>query len=88
MIPLHQINKAIQEKRLDREDEIILFHDNVRLHMAKVAKGSRRESGIFFAPSIFHRPRGLTLFRSLANDIRNSMSDSEDGPMAGLVFQH
>ncbi|UYV83506.1 hypothetical protein LAZ67_23001258 [Cordylochernes scorpioides] len=39
----HHMNEAIQQKRPDRQGQIILLHDNVRSHVAQVVKAALQE---------------------------------------------
>lgn len=71
---MHRLNNAIQQKRPDRQNGVLLQHDNARPHIANMTKEAIQTLGWEvlphppyspdLAPSDFH------LFRSLSNALR------------------
>ncbi|UYV64479.1 hypothetical protein LAZ67_3000891 [Cordylochernes scorpioides] len=79
---LYLANEAIEQKRPDRQGQIILLHDNARLHVAQVVKAALQELewevlqhppySLDLAPTDYH------LFCSMSNHMRVTTFDDEE----------
>ena len=71
---LHSVNEAIQQKRPDRQGQVILLHDNSRPHVANIVKAALQELDWEvlqhppYSPDL--APTDYHLFRSLSNQMR------------------
>ncbi|UYV68232.1 hypothetical protein LAZ67_5003540 [Cordylochernes scorpioides] len=77
-----RMNESIQQKRADREGQIILLPDNARPHVAQVVKASLQELewGVIqhppYSPDLV--PTDYHLFCSMSNHMRGTTFDDED----------
>lgn len=71
---LHRVNEAIQQKRPNRQGQVILLHDNARPHTANIVKAALQELDWEvlqhppYSPDL--APTDYHLFRSLSNHLR------------------
>lgn len=79
---LHRVNEAIRLKRLDRQGQVILLHDNARPHVAQVVKTALQElewevlQHPPYSPDL--APTDYHLFRSMSNQMRGVTFDGEE----------
>ncbi|UYV84656.1 hypothetical protein LAZ67_X003000 [Cordylochernes scorpioides] len=79
---LHRVNEAIQQKKPDRQVQIILLHDNARPHVAQVVKAALQElewevlQHPPYSPDL--APTEYHLFRSMSNHMRITTFDDEE----------
>ncbi|UYV66399.1 hypothetical protein LAZ67_4001546 [Cordylochernes scorpioides] len=79
---LHRVNEAIQQKRPDRQCEIILLYSNARPHVAQVVKAALQElewevlQHPAYSPDL--APTDYHLFRSMSNHMRGTTFDDEE----------
>ena len=79
---LHRVNEAIQQKRPDRQGQVILLHDNARPHTAKTVKMALHELGWEvlqhppYSPDL--APTDYHLFRCLSNEMRGLSFENQD----------
>ncbi|UYV78600.1 hypothetical protein LAZ67_16002110 [Cordylochernes scorpioides] len=79
---LHPMNEAIQQKRPDRQGQIILLHDNARPHVAQVVKATLQELECEvlqhppYSPDLV--PTNYHLFRFMSNHMRGTTFDDEE----------
>ncbi|UYV67661.1 hypothetical protein LAZ67_5001506 [Cordylochernes scorpioides] len=80
---LHRVNEAIQQKRPDRQGQIILLHDNARPPVAQVVKAALQELECEvlqyppYSPDVV--PTDYHLFSSISNHMRGTtFNDEED----------
>ncbi|UYV83500.1 hypothetical protein LAZ67_23001248 [Cordylochernes scorpioides] len=78
----HHMNEAIQQKRPDRQGQIILLHDNVRSHVAQVVKAALQELKLEVLQHPPYSPDLATtdyhLFRSMSNYMRGTTFDAQN----------
>lgn len=79
---LHRVNEAIQQKRPDRQGQVILLHDNARPHTAKIVQAALQD---LFWEVLQHPPYSPDLaptdyhvFRCLSNEMRGIIFDNQD----------
>ena len=78
----HRVNEAIQQKRPDRQGQVILLHDNARPHTAKTVKMALQELGWEvlqhppYSPDL--APTDYHLFRCLSNEMRGLGFENQD----------
>ncbi|UYV74835.1 hypothetical protein LAZ67_12001208 [Cordylochernes scorpioides] len=79
---LHRVDEAIQQKKPDRQGQIILLHDNARPHVAQVVKAALQElewevlQHPPYSPDL--APTDYHLFRSMSNHMRGTTFDDEE----------
>ena len=79
---LHRVNEAIQQKRPDRQGQVILLHDNARPHVANIVKAALQELDWEvlqhppYSPDL--APTDYHLFRSLSNQMRGVTFDTNE----------
>ena len=80
---LHRVNEAIQQKRPDKQGQVILLHDNARPHVAKIVKAALQELDWEvlqhppYSPDL--APTDYHLFRMLSNEMRGVTFDNDKG---------
>ncbi|UYV74895.1 hypothetical protein LAZ67_12001709 [Cordylochernes scorpioides] len=86
---LHRVNEAIQQKRSDRQGQIILLHENARPHVAQVVKVALKKLDWEvlqhppYSPDL--EPTDYHFFRSMSNHMRGTTFD--DGGPQNLAQQ-
>ena len=80
---LHRVNEAIQQKRPDKQGQVILLHDNAKPHVARTLKAALQE---FDWEILQHPPYSPDLaptdyytFRTLSNEMRSVTFDIDKG---------
>ena len=77
----HRVNEAIQQKRPDKQGQVILLHDNARSHVVKTVKAALQELEweVFqhppYSPNL--APTDYHLFRTLSNEMRGVAFDND-----------
>ena len=78
---LHRVNEAIQQKRPDKQGQVILLHDNVGPHVARTLKAALQEldweilQHSPYSPDL--APTDYHIFRTLSNEMRSVTFDND-----------
>ena len=78
---LHRVSEAIQQKRPDKQGQVILLHDNARPHVARTLKVALQELDWEilqhppYSPDL--APTDYHIFRTLSNEMRSLTFDND-----------
>ena len=80
---LHRVNEAIQQKRPDKQSQVVLLHDNARPHVAKTVKAALQLQELDwevlqhppYSPDL--APTDYHLFHTLSNEMRGVTFDND-----------